>query len=799
MDSDFSSLIMDFAIKWLPPLLAYLMLRAIAVRATLYYMMKKARTAIDPPAEFEHGVPQIVSLNSSSYDCNYVITPQDPTSYDIWQRALNVGKASWWRFAKALTIFVLALAALVFYQLHLKSTAQVTTVNTSFADSLLIILYCYMAALLLTQANKTLLGYLSLVSALLWLVFFTIVTLIVSLFLSVPLWLVALPGMLAICYFIFSFTRCQRTSKKYRNNRLLILRIFDADNSTAFTFGDISHAWRFIGSTITVADPSYLRFRYSLSYPRNKLRFLRFAFFMTLLLGGINLVFDYLDNNGLIAGGSTFPLAQQREDLLSIAAWLLVLVIAIVPMVLTFKRRFIASMSDLVKYLTNVRKDKPSTDGVFQDIAFYCHSNAWKPAIHRLIDTSNVVLMDLRGLTAEKSGSLYELDLIIHTTSLQQVVFLVNDDAEHQRLTALIKQALVNANTDSPNRNAMPIDLNIYQPGSYEPRDTDKLLAMLAAATGEQMANRFSHTIEQLSQWQKFKILIGKPAKIWRRLRERMDMTFSRPPLAYVTIPVLLILVIGLFLLRLNPVMNETDNQQSVAEQTLPNESKSGDIFGETMNKEPKLESDLPQYAYALGATMGGYASKEFDNLIELDLAIDKAQILQGFTDTLYGETRYNEEQIRTIISSLNKVSRERKAQADSIKAKQNIRAGQAWLAENKKRVGVVTTKSGLQYEVLTLSEGQKASATDTVKVHYRGQLLDGTEFDSSYSRGQAATLPLNRVIAGWTEGIQLMPVGSTYKFYIPSELAYGERATGMITANSTLIFEVELLEIVGK
>jgi FKBP-type peptidyl-prolyl cis-trans isomerase FkpA len=122
--------------------------------------------------------------------------------------------------------------------------------------------------------------------------------------------------------------------------------------------------------------------------------------------------------------------------------------------------------------------------------------------------------------------------------------------------------------------------------------------------------------------------------------------------------------------------------------------------------------------------------------------------------------------------------------------------AGEKYLADNAKKEGVTVTESGLQYEVMVQGDGDMPVATDVVKVHYKGTLLDGTEFDSSYSRDEPTTFPLNRVIAGWTEGLQLMPVGSKYKFTIPSELAYGDRDLGKIPANSTLIFDVELLEI---
>ena len=123
--------------------------------------------------------------------------------------------------------------------------------------------------------------------------------------------------------------------------------------------------------------------------------------------------------------------------------------------------------------------------------------------------------------------------------------------------------------------------------------------------------------------------------------------------------------------------------------------------------------------------------------------------------------------------------------------------AGEKFLAENAKREGVKTTASGLQYEVLEPSLGQKPKATDTVRVHYEGTLIDGTVFDSSYRRGESITFPLNGVIRGWTEGLQLMSIGSKYKFFIPYQLAYGERGAGAsIPPYAALIFTVELLGI---
>jgi FKBP-type peptidyl-prolyl cis-trans isomerase FkpA len=134
---------------------------------------------------------------------------------------------------------------------------------------------------------------------------------------------------------------------------------------------------------------------------------------------------------------------------------------------------------------------------------------------------------------------------------------------------------------------------------------------------------------------------------------------------------------------------------------------------------------------------------------------------------------------------------------ANATTPEENKAAGEAFLAENAKKPNITMTASGLQYEILKKGEGATPSATDNVTVHYKGTTIDGNEFDSSYSRGEPATFPLNRVIPGWTEGVQLMQEGAKYRFYIPSELAYGAHGAGrLIGPNSTLIFDVELIKI---
>jgi FKBP-type peptidyl-prolyl cis-trans isomerase len=180
--------------------------------------------------------------------------------------------------------------------------------------------------------------------------------------------------------------------------------------------------------------------------------------------------------------------------------------------------------------------------------------------------------------------------------------------------------------------------------------------------------------------------------------------------------------------------------------------------------------------------------AQEAQGLIgEPSLTTDFELIKQGFINGLLGFT----EQMDGTQAGLYI-----QTTMDSIKFSSVKEESEKFLAENALKEGVKTTESGLQYEVIKMGKGKKPAATDRVKVHYHGTLIDGTVFDSSVERGEPTSFGLNQVIAGWTEGLQLMPVGSKFKFYIPQELGYGSRSTGSIPPYSTLIFEVELLGI---
>lgn len=204
------------------------------------------------------------------------------------------------------------------------------------------------------------------------------------------------------------------------------------------------------------------------------------------------------------------------------------------------------------------------------------------------------------------------------------------------------------------------------------------------------------------------------------------------------------------------------------------------------------LKSDVDSVSYAIGVSTGLGYKENLKTLPGAEANVDA--LIAGFVQAIKGDsTKMNMEEAREYMQKYF-------VETSAKEANKTKEEGEKFLADNKTKSGVITTESGLQYQVITEGTGAKPTAEDHVKVHYTGTLLDGTKFDSSIDRGEPAEFPVSQVIKGWTEGLQLMPVGSKYIFWIPSDLAYGDRGAGqMIKPNSTLKFEVELLEIVNN
>lgn len=210
------------------------------------------------------------------------------------------------------------------------------------------------------------------------------------------------------------------------------------------------------------------------------------------------------------------------------------------------------------------------------------------------------------------------------------------------------------------------------------------------------------------------------------------------------------------------------------------------------------LTTKKDKFSYALGMNIGNTLGAQ---LKKQSVEVDWDLVAQGLkTTTSGGKTRLTQEEAKTVLTEMSTELQKEQQEKAKEAATKNKTEGEAFLAGNKDKEGIVTLPDGLQYKILTAGTGPKPAATDSVVCNYRGTMINGTEFDSSYKRGQPATFGVSQVIKGWTEALQLMPVGSKWQLFIPSNLAYGERgAGGEIGPDSTLIFEVELISIVDK
>ena len=208
----------------------------------------------------------------------------------------------------------------------------------------------------------------------------------------------------------------------------------------------------------------------------------------------------------------------------------------------------------------------------------------------------------------------------------------------------------------------------------------------------------------------------------------------------------------------------------------------------------PTLSTKKDKISYAIGADLGG-------KLKSSSIDVDPNILTRALKDTLTGaKPAMSDDEIRATLSDLTKDLQQKQTAATKEKSEKNRKEGEEFLASNKSKEGIVALPSGLQYKILKAGDGPKPTAADTVVCNYKGTLIDGKEFDSSYKRGQPATFPVGGVIKGWTEALQLMAVGSKWQLFIPPDLAYGDRQAGPdITPGSTLVFEVELMSIQPK
>jgi len=219
-----------------------------------------------------------------------------------------------------------------------------------------------------------------------------------------------------------------------------------------------------------------------------------------------------------------------------------------------------------------------------------------------------------------------------------------------------------------------------------------------------------------------------------------------------------------------------------------------GILGAQTSAQEPAApKTEKEKVSYGIGVAVER-------NFKRQGIEVDLDSVIKGMRDAASGDKLImTEDDLNATLTAFRTEMAKKQEQATKKAAEVNKKAGEAFLAENKKKDGVLTLPSGLQYKILKAGEGRKPTMDDTVECQYRGALLDGTEFDSSYRMGKPLTFDVKGVIAGWREALQLMPVGSKWQLFVPPQLAYGERGTSGIGPNVTLVFEVELVSIQSK
>lgn len=212
---------------------------------------------------------------------------------------------------------------------------------------------------------------------------------------------------------------------------------------------------------------------------------------------------------------------------------------------------------------------------------------------------------------------------------------------------------------------------------------------------------------------------------------------------------------------------------------------------------DDKFANEIDKVSYSAGVNIIGPFANSLPKYAELGYTFNNDMVVKGIQDALAGQVQLTDDEMRQVITAFHQKVQAKQQEQQAKLSVEQMEKGKTYLDDNKKKDGVKITESGLQYRVLTQGDGAVPTDKDTVEVHYKGTLTDGTVFDSSYDRGAPVKFPVNGVIKGWVEALQLMPVGSKYELTIPAELGYGERGTPTIPPNSVLVFEVELLSIV--
>lgn len=558
------------------PLLAYVVLRTLTAHLVLASMMKRAPGPVtadvadnqgyESPSAADLRFVEISSANGILLDASF---------QERLDRCLTTGRRTWRLFCGSCTVFV-AIAAILYVLSRSRShvlwmtSPGVHGIDTDgSAQTLPSTLYLLLVSIALLICLATVINRyyhirrVTAVSSLTFLFLLTVLAVGGGRFLSLPAYLYVLPPLASALIMTFGYLKIRREAGRDGNIRLLILRVFGSDRNTSFVFGRLMRSWQYLGTFFTIVDPSYIRYQFSLSSAENRWKLLRFFTLFGLVIFVVSIgqqffLFSTPTNQALLAWHRLTM--EQQQELLGMAAWLILIPLAALPIAVTVRRRFVATVPELNRRIDRAQRQRAGWNGVFIGLPMYCYDNIWKRAVDRLLRASDVLLMDLRGFSPARAGCEYEVGILIDHYPIQQVVFLVDHGETRAAVYELIRRRWRAMSPASPNRSLQAPAIKVYAPAvAEEPRDIPRILALLIASVGGD--GESPGTLVGLQGTQKQEEARRARARTkaaglrFGPVVERLDMALSTPRYARIIVPVMLVGVGGLLLSRMQPLM----------------------------------------------------------------------------------------------------------------------------------------------------------------------------------------------------------------------------------------------------
>jgi hypothetical protein len=570
------------------PLLAYVVLRLLTVNMVHRFMMRRtpevARTE-ESAEEFAALTEVTRPLNGEDLrfyelDAAKGILLNDPYQERL-ERALKTGARTWrlyWQSFLAFAVSMLFIGIVCTVPKHFGAGAQ-PFASPELANIMMgsgqtgIVAAWFVAAFLLVAvlslfsvgSRYRATGKVPLFSSIVGVFLLTIFGVFVGRVLALPFYLYSLPPFFSALVVFFGYEKIRRSARAAGNIKLLILRVFGSDRNTPLVFGPLMRRWQFLGSFFTIVDPSYIRHQFSLSSSETRWKLFRFFFFY-----GVFIAFFSLGMSFLLQAAATNPAIEalrslnqiQRTELFGMVAWLILIPLAAFPVIAIVKNRFINSLAKLTRRIDASKQQDSGWSGDFKGFPMYCYDNVWKRAVNALLQVSDVVMMDLRGFSPARLGCEYEIGLLINQYPLQRTIFLVDRGDAKEGVYQLIRRRWAEMNPTSPNRNLPSQTVKVYAPDDENNKhDIPRILALLAASVDKETGGASAIVSFDCALPQRAAGLERVKSKVRRgrlvaRIPELLDFAVATPKYGRIVVPLMLGAVLGLFFLRLWPVVS---------------------------------------------------------------------------------------------------------------------------------------------------------------------------------------------------------------------------------------------------